>query len=321
MPKIRVQDVDLYYEFHGPEHDEVLVLSNGILMSTASWAFQTPVLSRHYRLLLYDCRGMWQSDHPPGPYTMEQHADDLAGLLDGLGIERAHIGGISYGGEISLTFALRHPERTSSLIVADAVSHVDPWLRAVVQGWIAAAKTKDPQTFFNATVPWNFSPQFVREHPDLMAQALDRWRKGLDPRPLLKEALKAGRTLPNPYVYHLALSTLSLYLWPQSPRKAKALSQHLLYHTHKTGFAVHLELARLLRAQLLLEEGEGVGHLLGFTPSLPFLQAWRAYLLRASGSGGWEERVDPKLRGYGILGEWVRRLWGRGRPVWTWPKR
>jgi len=175
MPKIRVQDVDLYYEFHGPEHAEVLVLSNGILMSTASWAFQTPVLSRHYRLLLYDCRGMWQSDHPPGPYTMEQHADDLAGLLDGLGIERAHIGGISYGGEISLTFALRHPERTSSLIVADAVSHVDPWLRAVVQGWIAAAKTKDPQTFFNATVPWNFSPQFVREHPDLMAQALDRY--------------------------------------------------------------------------------------------------------------------------------------------------
>jgi 3-oxoadipate enol-lactonase len=175
MPKIRVKDVHLYYELHGPEQAEVLVLSNGILMSTVSWAFQTPVLSRHYRLLLYDCRGMWQSDHPPGPYTMEQHADDLAGLLDSLGIERAHIGGISYGGEISLTFALRYPERTGSLIVADAVSHVDPWLRAVVEGWIAAAKTKDPQTFFNATVPWNFSPQFVREHPDLMAQALDRY--------------------------------------------------------------------------------------------------------------------------------------------------
>ncbi|WP_413217551.1 AAA family ATPase [Thermus oshimai] len=189
--------------------------------------------------------------------------------------------------------------------------------------WLAAA------LLAASTLRGRFRIDLLEEahtHPDgralaALAQALERWRKGLDPRPLLKEALKAGRTLPNPYVYHLTLSTLSLYLWPQSPRKAKALSQHLLYHTHKTGFAVQLELARLLRAQLLLEEGEGVGHLLGFTPSLPFLQAWRAYLLRASGGGGWEERVDPKLRGYGILGEWVRRLWGRGRPVWTWPRR
>jgi 3-oxoadipate enol-lactonase len=175
MPRTQVGDIQLYYELYGPEGAEVLVLSNGILMSTASWAFQTPVISRYYRLLLYDCRGMWQSDHPPGPYTMEQHADDLAGLLDVLGIEQAHIGGISYGGEISMVFALLHPERTRSLIVADAVSHVDPWLRAVVEGWIAAARTRDPRTFFNATVPWNFSSRFVREHPDLMAQALERY--------------------------------------------------------------------------------------------------------------------------------------------------
>lgn len=176
MPTMRVNGVKLYYELHGPEQADVLVLSNGILMSTASWAFQTPIFSQHYRLLLYDCRGMWQSEHPPGPYTMEQHADDLAGLLDELGIKRAHIGGISYGGEISLTFALRYPERTHSLIVADAVSHVDPWLRAVVEGWIAAARTKDPHVFFSATVPWNFSARFVQEHPDLMAQALERYR-------------------------------------------------------------------------------------------------------------------------------------------------
>jgi len=142
MPRMRVGDAHLYYELHGPEEADVLVLSNGILMSTASWVFQTPVLSRHYRLLLYDCRGMWQSDHPPGPYAMNQHADDLAGLLDELGIERAHIGGISYGGEVSLTFALRYPERTRSLIIADAVSRVDPWLRTVVEGWIVAARAR-----------------------------------------------------------------------------------------------------------------------------------------------------------------------------------
>ncbi len=175
MPKVRVSDIHIYYELHGPKEAEVLVLSNGILMSTASWVFQTAELSKHIRLLLYDCRGMWQSDHPPGPYSMEQHADDLAGLLDALGIQKAHIGGISYGGEVSMTFALRYPDRTLSLIVADAVSHVDPWLRTVVEGWIAAARTKDPKALFNATVPWNFSPHFIQEHPDLMAQALERY--------------------------------------------------------------------------------------------------------------------------------------------------
>ncbi len=175
MPKVAVGDIELYYELHGPEEGDVLVLSNGILMSTASWAFQTPVLSKHYRLLLYDCRGMWQSDHPPGSYTMEQHADDLAGLLDALEIEQAHVGGISYGGEVSLTFALQYPGRTRSLIVADAVSHVEPQLRIIVEGWIEGARTEEAQAFFDVTVPWNFSPGFIEDHPDLLEEALARY--------------------------------------------------------------------------------------------------------------------------------------------------
>jgi 3-oxoadipate enol-lactonase len=176
MARTEVNGIELYYELHGPEEADVLVLTNGILMSTASWAFQTPVVSREYRLLLYDCRGMWQSDHPPGPYTMEQHADDLAGLLDGLGIERAHVGGISYGGEVSLAFALRHPDRTESLFVADAVSHVKPALRIVVEGWIEAARVEEADLFFDVTVPWNFSPGFIDTHPDLLEEALARYR-------------------------------------------------------------------------------------------------------------------------------------------------
>lgn len=175
MPTTKVGGIELYYELHGPEDGEVLALSNGILMSTASWAFQVPALERRHRLLLYDCRGMWQSEHPPGPYTMEQHADDLAGLMDALDIQRAHIGGISYGGEISLTFALRHSERTMSLIVADAVSHVQPQLQIVVEGWIEAARAELANAFFDATVPWNFSSRFIDHHPDLLDQARARY--------------------------------------------------------------------------------------------------------------------------------------------------
>ncbi len=73
--------INLYYELSGPEGATVLVLSNGIMMSTGSWGYQKSVLEKYLRVLRYDCRGMWQSDHPQGPYSMEQHADDVAALL------------------------------------------------------------------------------------------------------------------------------------------------------------------------------------------------------------------------------------------------
>ena len=140
MPRLLVNGVEIYYELHGPEEAEVLVLSNGVLMSTASWGLQTPVLAMHYRVLLYDCRGMWRSEHPQGPYTMELHAEDLAALLDALEIQAAHIAGISYGAEVSMAFALKYPERVLSLFLASGVSESDAVLRGFIQTWAAAAQ-------------------------------------------------------------------------------------------------------------------------------------------------------------------------------------
>ena len=176
MPKIKANGIQIYYELHGPEDADVLVLSNGVLMSTASWVFQTPVLSKHYRLLLYDCRGMWQSDHPPGPYSMELHADDLAALLDALGIERAHIGGISYGAEVSMVFALKHPQKTHSLIVSSAVSHLDPLLRGWMESWIAAARAPDPEMLFQVTYPLNFAEGWIAANKAALDTARERYK-------------------------------------------------------------------------------------------------------------------------------------------------
>ncbi len=177
MPTIQANGIQLYYEQHGWDNPgDVLVLSNGILMSTASWAYQTPVLSRHCRLLLYDCRGMWQSEHPPGPYTMEQHADDLAALLQVLGVETAHIGGISYGAEVSMVFALRYPERTRSLILSSAVSQVDPLLRGMMDGWISAVRAKDADMLFEVTLPVNFSERWIAANPAALQAARQRYR-------------------------------------------------------------------------------------------------------------------------------------------------
>lgn len=178
MPTVPANGVRLYYELHGPEDAPVLVLNNGILMNAAtSWALQSKAFSRRHRLLLYDCRGQGQSDHPEGPYTMALHAEDLLALLDALDIRQAHLAGISYGGEVIQAFALAYPDRVRSLILADTVSEVGPELRLTVETWLDAAWRADPAAFFNATVPWNFSPQFIRDHPALLEDARQRYTR------------------------------------------------------------------------------------------------------------------------------------------------
>lgn len=176
MPIATINGINLYYELQGSEQAPVLVLNNGIIMNAAtSWLFQIPDLAPHYRLLLYDCRGQGQSDHPQEEYSMEGHADDLAGLLDFLEIDQAHIAGISYGGEVAQAFAIKYPSRTRSLILADTASEVRPQLRLTIQSWLDALETGDPQAFFHVTVPWNFSAEFIQANPDLLENAKQRY--------------------------------------------------------------------------------------------------------------------------------------------------
>jgi 3-oxoadipate enol-lactonase len=176
MSQIHANGTTLYYELHGPENAPLLVLNNGIIMNAAnSWAFQTATLAKHYRILQYDCRGQGQSEHPVGSYTMEMHADDLAALLTALGCEKAHIAGISYGGEVAQAFALNYPARTLSLILADTVSEVGAELRIIVDSWLDSARAANSDAFFNATVPMNFSPSFITANPALLADAKKRY--------------------------------------------------------------------------------------------------------------------------------------------------
>lgn len=175
MPKIAVNGIELYYELSGPEDAPALVLSNGIMMSTASWAYQSTALNKHLRVLLYDCRGMWKSDHPEGEYSMEEHADDLAGLLDALGIERAHIAGISYGAEISMMFALRFPGKTQSLIIIDGVSEIHPLLKAQTYPWLMAAERHDPELLLKTSYHMNYAEEWIRDHQAAIDASVERY--------------------------------------------------------------------------------------------------------------------------------------------------
>ena len=175
MPHIHVNEINIYYELSGPEDAPVLVLSNGIMMSTASWVYQTAGLNRHLRVLAYDCRGMWQSDHPDGPYSMDLHAEDLAALLDGLNIPSAHIAGISYGAEISMVFALKFPEKTKSLVVIDGVSDIHSLLHAQTYPWLMAAEREDPELLLRTSYHMNFSEDWIKANQAFIESSVERY--------------------------------------------------------------------------------------------------------------------------------------------------
>lgn len=98
-----------------------LVLVHGFGANRAFWRLTVvPRLSRGFRTLTYDMRGHGLSDAPAQGYTSRHMAADLAALLDELGIGRAHVVGHSFGGAVALHFAVLHPERVASLVLADA---------------------------------------------------------------------------------------------------------------------------------------------------------------------------------------------------------
>lgn len=178
MPRAKTRSVELHFEFDGPEDGPVVVLSNSLGTTCRMWASQVPALAERCRVLRYDTRGHGQSDVVDRPATIEDLADDLAGLLDALSIQRAHILGLSLGGMTGQAMAARHPTRVASLVVMATSSYMgapDFWrARASLvrnQGMAAVVDV--------VTGRW-FTPGFLSRHPDVV-QSLRRDFLAIDP--------------------------------------------------------------------------------------------------------------------------------------------
>ena len=117
MPNASINDLRIHYERGGS--GPLLVLLHGIGSNARSWQHQLQGLADEYDVVAWDMRGYGTSSDPSAPYGMADVADDLAGLLDHLGFEKAHIGGLSMGGVVAQEFYRRHPGRVRSLILAD----------------------------------------------------------------------------------------------------------------------------------------------------------------------------------------------------------
>jgi pimeloyl-ACP methyl ester carboxylesterase len=123
MPTARVNAIDIWYERSGGT-GPTLVLTHGFAGPTVGWPPIIDDFRKHFDLLLYDVRAHGNTGMPADSATVSvpQFAADLAGLLDALDIERAHIGGVSMGGMISAQFACDYPDRVLSLSLCDTTA-------------------------------------------------------------------------------------------------------------------------------------------------------------------------------------------------------
>ena len=119
MPKASINGIDVYYEVHGDGYP--LVLSHGLLGTTQMWAGQVEPFSGDHRFITWDLRGHGQTESPtdPSQHSVEIMVDDLYQLLGHLGVEKAVVGGLAFGGYLSLHFYHHHPEVVSALILTN----------------------------------------------------------------------------------------------------------------------------------------------------------------------------------------------------------
>src|SRR5256712_12416662 len=108
-----------------------LVLVMGFGGDHLAWGLQIPAFAAKYRVVAFDNRGVGQSDAPDAPYTTPMMADDTVGLMDALGIARAHVCVVSKGGMIAQEIALRHPGRVRTLQLHAALAVPDAFMSAI----------------------------------------------------------------------------------------------------------------------------------------------------------------------------------------------
>ncbi len=177
MPCAEINGTRLYYQDHG--QGEALVLVPGMGADHISWLRQLPAFRRHYRVIIYDPRGLGRSSRPREPYAFKALADDVIGLMDHLGVEKAHVLGQSLGGVVAQEIAIDYPGRVLKLVLVSTLAGGDdeglePGLpetlslaEAGAQAGVSGAETRKTM---NALIDLSFNRWTYRKGLQLMCR-------------------------------------------------------------------------------------------------------------------------------------------------------
>lgn len=158
-----VGGVTLHYTLDGLPAGAPLVFINSLGSDLRIWDRVVPHFAEHFSIIRYDKRGHGLSDDPPGPYSIRQHSDDLANLLEHLQVEEAILIGISIGGMIALDYAANHPSRVDTLVLCDTGAKI-----GTTASWnerIQAIREKGLAGMAETILGRWFTPGFSAQHP------------------------------------------------------------------------------------------------------------------------------------------------------------
>lgn len=164
-----------YFDLFGPEEGPVVCFVHSLASDSGMWAEQIPaLLEGGYRVLRMDIRGHGGSDAPKPPYTMKELGDDVAALLNALGIDKMHFVGLSIGGMIGQGFALEHPGKLHSLVVCDALPGSPPNAKELWAPRInAVTEVKSLAPVAGGTIERWLSAEFKQKNPSRWQQIYD----------------------------------------------------------------------------------------------------------------------------------------------------
>ena len=173
MPQAAVDGLTINYDVQG--QGDPLLLIPYTSADHACYAFQLPAYTEHFSCIAVDLPGSGESDKPAGPYSTDGYADQLAGFLGAIGVERAHVAGMSLGAAVGIHLAARHPRRLRSLSLHSGWHASDDYLRIVVEQWRALASALPAVTdvVIQGIFPWCFTPEMYVERPEFVGTLVD----------------------------------------------------------------------------------------------------------------------------------------------------
>ena len=163
--KLKANGIEINYQIDGD--GPVVTFSHSLACNLSMWDEQVQALKDRFRVLRYDTRGHGQTEAPSGAYTLDQLAEDLRGLLDGLGIAETHFVGLSMGGMIGQVFALKHPSRVQSLALCDTTSRYPAAAAAVWEERIRTVGAKGMEPMVAPTLERWFTAPFRARRKDV----------------------------------------------------------------------------------------------------------------------------------------------------------
>lgn len=186
MPKMKVNDVRIYYEVRGEGFP--LVMISGLGGNLDNWDPRlVEELSKQFKLIVFDNRGAGRTDASDKGYTIKLLADDTAGLMKALGISRAHVLGLSMGGMVAQELVLNYPEKVSKLVLCSThnggLNVVQP-SQEIIKKLAAGVSIVSKNDWRRIFLPLMFTGDFIGKNPDFMEIVVQRFFK----HPISREA-------------------------------------------------------------------------------------------------------------------------------------